>query len=405
MKQRFLQAILLSLAVGAVAQPSFGVAEVKIPIPTLYAGSKAIGIGTIVKFTPESGVVQVNVATLLKGEGFPGPYHIIVRDEELKKSLAVDQTVVLMIDEKTAKRVTIHLGDKWALAEVKADGKGPTYIVRGPHAELNHTHPGRTTAVIALLQELKASGKASLLDRTDPRVLTGGVKELGKLPVGGIKAITAADLDGDKKPELVVSTEQGVKVFSWDGKTFAPSKAPAPAGFPAEGPKPIANADETHAGAALAWTIGDFGEAGQATRLVTRPRGIFRESPESTKTPIDEFERITGDALSIYPFGFDKGIDWAAMTSIDINGDGKRDVVVMTASSGAVLVNRGYGAFFVIANLPRLMVGADKPLPFKLGPGTFLAGADVDGDGRDDLLVVNAEGQVWAVLNPAPKAQ
>jgi len=70
-----------------------------------------------------------------------------------------------------------------------------------------------------------------------------------------------------------------------------------------------------------------------------------------------------------------------------------------------VVASIGFDLYGCVQAIVNPGMDKDGKLPFKLGPGTHLAAADVDGDGREDLIVVNAEGQAWAVLNPAPKAQ
>lgn len=87
------------------------------------------------------------------------------------------------------------------------------------------------------------------------------------------------------------------------------------------------------------------------------------------------------------------GVKAAVMTDIDINGDGRRDVLIAADEGAIVLVNRGYGVF-VIAKVKELLA-KDGKYPFPIEAGTKLAAADLDGDKKDELIVVAADGRVW----------
>lgn len=392
--------------IAARLAPALAVVEVKLPLAKVYADSRAVVVGTVSKVQADTGAVDVTVAETLAGDPVGERVRVNVPQADLKGLVAEGQTVLLLPNRRAPAVALLHLGDVWVLANAQPGAKLPVYTVAQRRPDLDHTFPGRTAALLELLRRHKAGKPIDLLDKADPRVLTGGVKELGRLPVAGATAVAAGDFDGDKKLDLAVATAAGVRVFTHDGKSFVPTAAAAPAGFP---PKPPATNKGADADKPLAAVAGAFGEAGEPAAIVVRAKGIFREragdagkDPAGGRPSDDDFRRLTGDPLATYLPGFDKGVDAAAATAIDVNGDGKPDVAILTRDGGLLLVNRGHGAFFVVPNLTKLIAGDDKPPPFAAGPGTLLAAADVDGDKREELVAVAADGRVWVVGNPAP---
>jgi hypothetical protein len=175
---------------------------------------------------------------------------------------------------------------------------------------------------------------------------------------GVASSVAVADVNGDGRPDLVVTTwsfsptnpgSVGVLLGNGDG-TFKPVVT-----YPAGGPQAAA--------------IADVNGDGKPDVLVadTSGAGVLLGNGDGT------FQREV-----TYSSG---GSTPTSIVTADLNGDGKQDLVVMNFDSGnvGVLLGNGDGTF-----QPAVTYGGAD------GAGTpSVAVADVNGDGKLDLLVVN----------------
>jgi hypothetical protein len=107
----------------------------------------------------------------------------------------------------------LHLADTWLLAMPIPSAKSPAWRVEQVHQQGKQSFPGRTAALAQALRDAKA-GKAGLLDKTEHKAFSGGVRQLAKLDIRNANLLLAADINGDKKPDLLVNSPTGgARVF------------------------------------------------------------------------------------------------------------------------------------------------------------------------------------------------
>jgi FG-GAP-like repeat len=102
-------------------------------------------------------------------------------------------------------------------------------------------------------------------------------------------------------------------------------------------------------------------------------------------------------APQIFNFGSPSSPD--AIAVADINGDGKPDLIAASSAEGAVFVRLGTtqpGADAPTFAAPQ-MFATEPPSPFNQGSGSAVA-ADINGDGNVDLIIGNGSGPSIAVL-------
>ena len=208
-----LAAALAAIVLG-VGLPAGGVIKVEKPVSWNYEIARAVVVGTVVRVTGENRVVDVKVTETLKGDPVGEQIRVqVAAPEELIKQVAAGQPVALFIAKARAGSVdVIHLADTWLQATLVPESKPPVWRTLMVH-DAKKAFPGRTAALVRLMGDLKA-GRPSILDKAETEYFhKSPARELARLGVRKPTFLLAADFSGDGKPDLVVGTAEGVRLF------------------------------------------------------------------------------------------------------------------------------------------------------------------------------------------------
>jgi hypothetical protein len=220
------------------------VIKVDLPVSKMVDTAGAVVVGAVSNVSASNRVVDVKVVETVKGDS-PGE---LLRFQLLEPAAMIEQvkagaSAVVFIARgrgdrpapATLQPATLHLADTWLLAMPIPSAKSPAWRVEQVY-QGKQSFPGRTTALAQALRDAKA-GKSGLLDKVEHKAFSGGFRQLAKLDVQNADFLLAADVNGDKKPDLLVNSPTGgARVFlaGADGKYREAAKAWCP--FGAVGP-------------------------------------------------------------------------------------------------------------------------------------------------------------------------
>jgi len=398
-----------------------GAASVSVLLNTTASGAATAAFTAQTSFATGSSPVAVSAADL-NGDGKPDL--IVVNNSSNTVSVLFSTIAAGDVAPSFAAQQTFATDagpTSIAIADANGDGK-PDLIVANNGANnlsvlLNLTTPGNATPSFAVKQafavganpaavisaDLNSDGKPDLIaanfgDNT-VSILFNTVASSAVLPSFAAKQdfasafdpvgagrpgfVTTADLNGDGKPDLVITDGDNFGVFI---NTTTPGSATATYAARqifAIGTTvgPIAIADINGDGKLDVVAASDSQDASHVGQLML-----------SINTTASGASAASFAAPQI----FATGLDPRSVISIDINGDGKPDVI--TANRGAntvsVLLNTtATGA--AIGSFAAQQTFATGSLP------GWVTGADINGDGRPDLIVANTSnvGTVSVLLN------
>ncbi len=122
----------------------------------------------------------------------------------------------------------------------------------------------------------------------------------------------------------------------------------------------------------------------QAALQLKNRRARFAFTSDSISEPlvtISDSKGFVEKTFLAYPVEFNGGVN---LTRADVNGDGTEEIITVPAS--------GREADVRIFNDKGTMLGHFLALPANFRRGAMVAGADIDGDGKDEIIVTPASG-------------
>lgn len=475
---RLLKPVLFTLVVVFTAQSGWAVIRVDSPVTKTYDLAKLVLIGKVVRIDASERIVEVKVDKVSKGDFSGDRVQIqLAGVNEYFRQVELNQPVVIF---SGLKGTLVHLADNFLSAEPLAVGS-PSKLRVIEVNPIQSRFPGRTAGLVRLVDEV-ASGHPTLLNMIEHVVWGGGIRKWGKV-LPNADYVVASDLNRDGKAEVLIGNRQSTellvntgnglskKTLKWglrsargkwaasgdinsdrkidlligrqfwlnEGWHFAPGPvlplsgdtdilAVALLDFSGHGrpdvlflkkdgellvfenpgrddapwkelpPRRLWSGGEEIEAAAFS---SDWGDTGKPHVMVVRASGLTRYPLDTEGGPQADFERLTGQPLKPYN-EIEGSALWNVMAAVplDINGDGRNDLIVILDKGGPTLVNRGFGTFF-LNPLPTeaLHASYQEEVPWKITPKTRFGAGDIHGDKFDDLLIVTPDGELFELDN------
>ena len=198
----------------ALAAPVGALIKLENTVSDTYGASKVVLVGKVAALLAETRVVDVTVDETLKGKSPGERIRIqVVAPAEILKEIAPGQPLVFFLGETEGGGVAVvHVADTWLLANGVPNSNLQVWRVVKMHETMRQAFPGRTAALVRLLADLRA-GKNTILNKWDRKPFAGGVRKRAALKVQKPTWILAADVNGDKKPDLLVGSAAGTRLF------------------------------------------------------------------------------------------------------------------------------------------------------------------------------------------------
>jgi 6-phosphogluconolactonase (cycloisomerase 2 family) len=199
-------------------------------------------------------------------------------------------------------------------------------------------------------------------------------------------AVAIADLNSDGKPEMVVANQSSNSVSVFQNNSSPGSISTSS----------FSSAINISTGAnPYSLAIGDLDGDGKNDLVVTNLNAasvsIIRNVSTTTSLSYSSFSPKVDFSVGTSPYSVDLG---------DLDGDGKADLVVANINSNTVSILRNTtttGAFTNSSFAPKV--------DFATGPSPdWISIADIDGDGKADLAITNASGSSVSVFRNTSSA-
>ena len=227
MKHKYYILTLLCVAtILALISPVAALIKIEFTVEKQYSTAKAVVIGKVVDVVMDSKVVNVTLGQALKGKS-PGPKIRvqIVAPEGLLKEISPDQPVVFFLAETEGSGgAIIHVADTWLLATGVPNSNMLVWRVQTVYDAVKQSYPGRTSALVKMVSELNA-GTSTFLNKYEHKPFSGGMKKRAKLNVAKPTWLLAEDVNGDKKPDLLIGSAAGTKLLLAAGDGYEDATA------------------------------------------------------------------------------------------------------------------------------------------------------------------------------------
>ncbi len=341
----------VSITVLCMAYCALAVVKVDLPVSKRFKVNKTIIIGKVTAVDPGKFLIEAATVEMLKGNPAPAKIRLLIPDGGPRNFITqakVGEPVVVFVADSS---VEIHLADTWLKASPSPSPKPGLWIIDNKdNNAAGKTFPGTTASLIRVLEDLKA-GKQTLLDEYSGKVFSGGVKEIAKLDVSKPTFMLSADVNGDSKPDLIVGTPAGVRLFlaTADGYADATEKWGLKA-------VPASSA-----------SVGDTTGSGKLDLILDDT--LFLNTGEKFT--------VAAKAISL-----DTKVPVVASTLADISGGGKRDAALLL-SDGQLVVFKNPGAASPV--WPKLQ---SRKLAIAEKPEAAVFN-DFAGEGKPSVLVVS----------------
>ncbi|BAU52453.1 FG-GAP-like repeat-containing protein [Mucilaginibacter gotjawali] len=339
----------------------------QIPFVTTFAGAHKISTSEFdpyVRFA--SGIIPTSaILTDLDQDGKPD----LVVGNTNSSSIAIysNTSVKGTIDSNSfAGKIDISVGQLFPVAVVAGDLDGdgkPDLVV---------SYEGYNGMVFGVFRNTSTTGNISFAAAVN-YTLTGQPSSL-----------TIADIDGDGKPDLVALTTNSSKINTLTVFKNTSTPGVITGNSFANSVDIIANTSAT------ALTVGDMDSDGKPDIILLSTSGnTISLLRNISATGTISFAAKVDFATSVTPIGIAIG---------DLDGDGKPDLAVSNTVTGTISVylNKSQSGNFTASSLAPKVDFATSNSP------TLLNIADMDGDGKPDILAVNgSEGSISMFHNRA----
>lgn len=211
------RAVTLSLLVlGMIAAHAGAVVKLDLPLSKIYETSTSVLVGNVATVQVDSRLIDVQSVQAARGTA-PGTQLkiVVAAPADLIQRVAPGQPAVLFFTRNKVNGVpqaVVHLADTWLLAQGVAGSQDLVWRVVQVHEAAKPGFPGRTAMLVRLIDGFRA-GRKPIIEAFDRKVFAGGIRQRAKLNVARPTWLLVADINGDRKPDLLIGTAGGTRLW------------------------------------------------------------------------------------------------------------------------------------------------------------------------------------------------